>query len=41
MAKYIVLENTSNLNENQHHDTAITSSELNDPEISYVFIDNI
>ena len=33
MAKYIILENSSNLNENQHHDTAITASELNDPEI--------
>ena len=33
MAKYIVLENSSNLNENQYHDTNITTSKLNDPEI--------
>ena len=33
MAKYIVLENPSNLNENQYHDTGITASKLNDPEI--------
>ena len=33
MAKYIVLENPSNLNENQYHDTNITASKLNDPEI--------
>ncbi|MBQ3368374.1 TerB N-terminal domain-containing protein [bacterium] len=33
MAKYIVLENLSNLNENQYHDTGITASKLNDPEI--------
>ena len=33
MAKYIVLENSSNLNENQYKDTVITASELNDPEI--------
>ena len=33
MAKYIVLENTNNLREDQYKDTVITSSELNDPEI--------
>ena len=33
MTKEIVLENSSNLNENQYKDTAITASELNDPEI--------
>lgn len=33
MAKYIVLENSSNLNENQYHDTGITASKLNDPDI--------
>ena len=33
MAKDIVLENTTNLNENQYHDTPITASAVNDPEI--------
>ena len=33
MAKYIVLENTNNLREDQYKDTVITASELNDPEI--------
>ena len=33
MPKEIVLENTNNLNENQYKDTAISASELNDPEI--------
>ncbi len=33
MTKEIVLENTSNLNENQYHDTPITASAVNDPEI--------
>ena len=33
MTKEIILENSSNLNENQYKDTVITASELNDPEI--------
>ena len=33
MAKDIVLENTTNLNENQYHDTPMTASAVNDPEI--------
>ena len=33
MAKEIVLENSSNLNESQYHDTPITASEVNDPDI--------
>ncbi len=33
MAKEIILENSSNLNESQYHDTPITASEVNDPDI--------
>ena len=33
MAKEIVLENSSNLNENKYHDTPISASEVNDPDI--------
>lgn len=33
MAKEIVLKNSSNLNENKYHDTPISASEVNDPDI--------